>query len=144
MYTITLYKSKRKNSKNYIFLKSDLDSLVYKAKKEFFSDDEILKEMTEILEEIIAVSKDIYNNKLIIKIDYEIMKVNSYINANGDTFKYQKRYKFTEHKKEYSSIEEVINLLIKIIACKYNYNKLDEKEIFKDSNIKYLINKYYN
>jgi len=138
--TFYMYKSSRKNCKCESFA---IRHLISHNDDRKLDDKNIESYFVSTLEKIVYQSKK-YNNYLEVAAYMNFDKQCSFVNANNDNYFTFDRIPLNIARKNYSSLENVINLLYSIFAIIYPYNKLCIESLYNNPSVKYLIDFYYH
>lgn len=134
---LMIYKSERKNSKGEMI---SIHELITHG--ENLTDDRILSQIANALDAIVAQSKK-YNNILILSAKVWTIRKQKKQAIMG-TYEFTDAVPYLFDRKQFYSIEQVINYLWTLVMIMYPYCTLSEESIHLDASIRYFINKYYN
>ena len=138
--SILLYKSSRRNSKTSDFI--NINHLISHEPNKKISDDRIVNQFLGTLESIVYYSKNV-GGHLEISVYCHTFKQAVYKNANNDFYYHTEDINNDINRRNFSSIEQIINTLFDIYALIYPYNKISREELFNNPSVRYFINLYY-
>ena len=132
-----VYKSERKNSKGKMISIHDLIT----SDGENLTDERILHQIVDSLDAIVEQSKK-YNSVLILSANVWTIRKQKKQSING-IFEFFDAVPYHFDRKQFYSIEQVINYLWTLVMIMYPYCTLSEESIHLDASIRYLIHKHY-
>ena len=134
---LMMYKSNRKNSKGEMI---PIHELITHG--ENLTDDRILSQIVNALDSVVAQSKK-YNDILILSANvFVVREVKKKVIMGECLYNDDLSYHF--QKKQYYSIEQVINFIYYSVMLMYSYCKLSLADVYDNPSILYFVNKYYH
>jgi hypothetical protein len=140
MCIIYAYKSGRKNAK--IISDVTMRHLIAHKENGVIDEELILNYFTDIIAQLVNDIK--FNSKTINITTYtSINHLTTYSNANNELYSHNHTIEINKQRIHFSSIEQLINYLYDILLLIYPYTRIDIKDVYNHSSIKYYIKLYY-
>ena len=140
MCIIYAYKSDRKNAK--IISDVTMRHLITHNDNGAVDEDTILNYFTDIIGQLVTDIK--FSSKTINITTYTtINHLTTYVNSNNELYSHNHTIVINKQRIHFSSIEQLINYLYDILLLIYPYTRIDIKDVYNHSSIKYYIKLYY-
>jgi hypothetical protein len=141
MCSIYAYKSNRKNSK--IISDVTIRHLITHNENGACSEEHIMQYFVGIIGQLVTDIK--YSSKVInITTFTTIYHMTTYTNANNELYSHNHGIRLSEQRRQFYSIEQLINYLYDILLLIYPYSRIDINDVYNNASIKYFIRLYYN
>lgn len=139
---IFMYKSTRKNSKC-----SDIITIRHLISHDhvhgYIDENTITGQIINAVDNCIYAMKLLNTREIIITCYLTIGHETVYTNANSELYHHISDIHIDTYRKQYYSVEQLINFLYERFMLIYPYSKLDIKDLYNEPSIKAAINRYY-